>query len=353
MKCLSCGNEIVRGEYFCRVCGARVDVNNNAGYQNVGQADVNSNPYGNPAGYQNVQQVDVNSGALEQNGPKIMLTAISNDNGEDDALIDSYISKNVANLKDMGFSIWSMLFGVVYFSYRKMWVLSFIWLFVFVLSNLYLSVFTTFIVMFVLNIILAINFEKLYMKNVSKQIMKIKTKNVAKTKDEIAAIVIKKGGVSIIFALTSLVVTVFVFYYIYINVSTAYQIEKLTFKVPNKFSIVDSDDTHNKYILDNSDANLCALSVSVLDSEDDDATLYLENVVPRSEGTTVSDVDIKNINGKNWSVVSTTATYGKSYYYAASRGGKIYSIIFDTYLENEDCNKAADTIFNSLKLKVE
>ena len=393
MKCLSCGNEIIPGQSSCPVCGAVVNNSqsigqvgvvpnpysntldsqnagqtypyNPAGYQNVGQVNMdnmgsyqnveqsNVNSYNNAVDYQNIQQVDVNSAALEQNGPKIMLTAISNDNGEDAILIDSYISKNIPKLKACSFSIWSMLLGIVYFSYRKMWILSIVWLVVFAISSFNFSVFTTFIVMFVLNLILAINFEKLYMKNVSKQIMKIKTKNVSKTKEEISDIVIKKGGVSIIFALASLVIATLTFYYIYTNGSTAYQTEKLTVKVPNKFSIVDSTNTNKKFILDNSAANLCALSVNVQDSESDDATLYLESIIPRSEGTTVSAVDIKNINDKNWSIITATTSYGKSYYYATTRGGKVYSVVFDTYLENEDCNKAYDVIYDSLKLKVE
>lgn len=396
MKCLNCGNEIVPGEEICRVCGAIVDVGNNVvnyqgvqqpnlnnamnyqnmqqpdvnnamnyqnvqqpdvnnamNYQNVQQPDVNSNPYNTAVNYQNIQQVDVNSGALEENGPKIMLTAISNDNGEDDELKDSYIGKNSAKLKDEGFSIWSMLFGAVYFAYRKFWLLALIWFIIFVVSNFFFSVFVAFIIIFVLNIILAINFEKFYIKNVNKQIMRIKTKNVSKTKDEISSIVIKKGGVSIVFALVSLIVIALSFYYIYINGSSPVQVEKLTLKVPNKFSVIDSYDTRKKYILDSNDVNSCALSISVQDYQDDDANAYLDSTVPRSDGATISPVDVKTINDKNWSLLSVTTSYGKSYYYATTRGGKVYSIVFDTYLENKDCDKAYDVVFNSLKLKVE
>lgn len=117
---------------------------------------------------------------------------------DDSYLIDSYISKNVDKFKDDNVSFHVFLFGVPYLFYRKMWLLGFIILIIENIINItpYAIVYPYF--HFLMQVVISIEFKKIYLKHVKKQVNKIKEKNLDKSMEELTNICKEKGGTSII-----------------------------------------------------------------------------------------------------------------------------------------------------------
>ena len=137
--------------------------------------------------------IDQNSFFCPMCGTEIL--ASYNNDINDEALINSYIGKNFDKLDKSKFSIYTFLGGFLYFFYRKMWLIGFIWLTAVCAVGALVYPFH-FILFLYFRIVMAIKFKEIYYKHVENQVNKIKMKNADKSKMELVAICSKKGGVS-------------------------------------------------------------------------------------------------------------------------------------------------------------
>jgi len=176
MYCQKCGMSNSENSSFCANCGNPL-------------TSVQQNFASNP---QNVSQMNLNQ-----------------NNNED--LIDAYIGKNADKLKSKKFSLPTLFLGVLYVFYRKMWGLGLLWMLISIVSVI--IPFGPFI----LPIVVAIIFNKTYLKNVTKKVEKIISENPGKTREELKLICSKKGGTSMIpVVLFSLIVLAIVGFYVWI-----------------------------------------------------------------------------------------------------------------------------------------
>lgn len=161
-------------------------------------------------------------------------------NGEE--LIKAYIGKNADQLKK-GFSWNTIIFGFFYTLYRKMWLVGFCWLLIIVgiktmpvlldinlpsMTQLFKNFdwyewwqITLVLLPYVINIIMAFLFKKIYLRSVIKKVKCIKNENNGKTADELTKICNQKGGT------TTLPVIILVLICIGINVYGVYKSEKI------------------------------------------------------------------------------------------------------------------------------
>ena len=149
--CLKCGSSVKVNENFCGKCGTAL-------YNN-----------------QTIQNNIIN----------------------DDELIDAYIGPNATKLKNGTFSANTFFFGIFYILYRKMWIMGILLFVVNQIVEFCLPSFS-FVISLTLNIIISIEFKKIYLKHVIDEVNKIKQENPNISQDQLLQICKKKGGISIL-----------------------------------------------------------------------------------------------------------------------------------------------------------
>lgn len=122
---------------------------------------------------------------------------IQNNNINDDELIDAYIGPNATKLKNGTFSANTFFFGIFYILYRKMWIMGILLFVVNQIVEFCLPSFS-FVISLTLNIIISIEFKKIYLKHVIDEVNKIKQENPNVSQDQLLQICKKKGGISIL-----------------------------------------------------------------------------------------------------------------------------------------------------------
>ena len=134
-------------------------------------------------------------------------------------LIDAYIGVNSEKLKDGSFSWCTLIFGPLYVFYRKMWLFGFVWFLIISVITLLAALFSinfssilpiidygnysaanilTFVITWIVNIVMSFMFKKLYIKKVTKKVEQIKQKNIGASNEELSKICSKKGGTTIL-----------------------------------------------------------------------------------------------------------------------------------------------------------
>lgn len=120
------------------------------------------------------------------------------DNNLEEKLVSSYVGKKYEKLKNKHFSFLSLFFGWEYLAYRKFYSLLLIYIIPTTILTLVLGTKEYLIVEFIINIILALVFNKLYLNDAVKKVNKIKDSNPNANELELINKCSKKGGGSFI-----------------------------------------------------------------------------------------------------------------------------------------------------------
>ncbi len=411
-RCPKCGTNVREGEAFCRMCGTKLTppqptqnsteqgtqpnnqfLNNNEpntgfGFQETAHQGQNNNNQFNNGMMQNntinssINQ-NINNGMTQNSGYQNSNVGqnygYSTNNGmpqnnyvNDIDLIDAYIGNNADKLKNGGFSINTFLFGVLYVLYRKMWLLGFVWLAINIIVSMFLPSISTYVT-WGANIIISLQFKKLYLNHVSEEVNKIKIENPGKTNEQLMLLCSQKGGTTLIPVVIVGIIYGIMFFIAYTvvmgimddtkdkikeqqdyynNMSTK-TIGNLSYKVPDiLFEDSTSTDT-NKAYSSYSGTNFCTLIVSTTDAKlyANDAKIFLEGHVSHSATDTYSGITAKSLNKRAWYYAEVISDTDESYYYAILNNGKIYNLEFLIFNdENEKCSEAREELANSLKL---
>lgn len=365
-SCPNCGSNVNQGEAFCRVCGTRLILpqNNIANNQQPFQEINNQN-------VSNVQQ-SVNNQNLGVNPTLQGLQQSQNNAGyqnnmiSDDNLIDAYIGKNADKLKTGNFSASTFIFGYLYVLYRKMWLLGFIWVAASIVANMFLPSIAKYVVYFI-NIVISIQFKKIYLKHVKEQIDKIKIENPGKTNEQLMMLCSQKGGTTLV-----PVILVIILYAILISLvilgssdevgggninntptttGSSETIGDLNVTVPSMLSETSSStDTYKFYVTNNTD--FCSLIMGMTNNNSyyTDAKQYLEKTIYRSTTDTYSGISQKKLNSNVWYYANVKTSYGQEHYYSIQKNGYIYNLQFSISNDNnKNCSSAYNTVINSLK----
>ena len=178
MFCKNCGYENPDGTKFCGSCGTSLD--GIEGNQN----------YNNNFTWQN--ETDLKLDYEEE----IMKAYIGN-------------QKIYERAKKNSFNIWAILFGMVYYAYRKMYLEAFCILLIQLLLGILLPTFGEYF-----GWIFGFIFYPLYFKSVKRKVMKIEAENSSANLDELKIIAAKKGGTSIAACITFTFLYLFIIFFI-------------------------------------------------------------------------------------------------------------------------------------------
>ena len=153
-------------------------------------------------------------------------------------LLPFYIGKNADKLINEEFSVLSFFFSLIYFSYRKYWSLLFIMIglwYGILIGNTFLvasfgnmSPIVGYVLLFILQLVIAIKFKKMYVSHCLKKVKRIMTIYKEKKFSEISQICLKKGGTSIFNILLGIVLSVGITFAL-VTVLSYYNLFELTY----------------------------------------------------------------------------------------------------------------------------
>lgn len=133
----------------------------------------------------------------------------------DEEFIKSYIGKKADkmynSIKNGGFNIWGFLFGIGYFAYRKMYLVSII---ILIISTMIASIIPG--LGNYVGIIFGLMFCPLYKWDITRKLKKIKTKNSNADKEQLLNLAKNKGGTSIVGAIIFLLFYFLILAFVYL-----------------------------------------------------------------------------------------------------------------------------------------
>lgn len=176
MVCKECGTLLNEEQNFCVVCGKQVEGANNK------ETSLNNSYYSD----------------------------------FDESLLKSYIGNNADKILNLHRkptfqrnSMPVLYFGILYYFYRKQWLLGLIFLIGELLLILIIPEYSVYVIKFV-DAIMLMYFIPYYIKNARTKINKIKEENPNKSKEELMEICKKKGGTTILPIIGCIIVIVLI-----------------------------------------------------------------------------------------------------------------------------------------------
>ncbi len=169
MFCKNCGSSLNKNDKYCNICGSQVETINNIQNDYVEKSQINNN------------------------------------NDFDEKFIKSYIGnkadKMYDSIKKGGINIWAILFGIGYFAYRKMYLISVI---ILILGNIVGYLVPS--ISGYIGTFIGLMFCPIYKWDITRKLRKIKNDNLNADETQLLSIAQNKGGTSIIGAITFLVI---------------------------------------------------------------------------------------------------------------------------------------------------
>ena len=351
MYCPKCGIKVNDGANYCRSCGKKVNNNTDKTYNQLENNNVVKEP-------------------LQQ---KISF---------EEQLLNAYIGINADNIKKESFSLPACFLSIIYLLYRKMWSLAIVVFTVAIMVMIFLPPYAT-IIFFVVDIILGIKFNEMYVNHAKEQINEIRRKNPNASNKELLELCTKKGDVSsmLILAIFSLGIVIFVLTLInclifdmsdngVMQAITNYEKEKsqaigkLKYSIPRDFkyskyesynygNIWDTDFHLDRFYRDSVDS--CYANIEAIPRDNKSMEALLKSNIHVSADLHVSSVKKKTINNKEWSFIEVTLySYSTtSYYYGLIDGSVFYGVVLEDHnLDSvSNCPAKFEEIINSLEVR--
>lgn len=167
--CKKCGSILNENDKYCNACGSQLETTNNIQNDYVENSNINNN------------------------------------NDFDERFIKSYIGnkadKMYDSIKKGGINIWAMLFGIGYFAYRKMYLISVIIVILGAIVAYLMPSISEYIGTFI-----GLIFCPIYKWDITRKLRKIKNDNPNADETQLLSIAQNKGGTSIIGAILFFVI---------------------------------------------------------------------------------------------------------------------------------------------------
>lgn len=323
MFCPKCNKEVNNGKLFCNVCGSRL-VEKDAEITNNEIIDVSNGT---------TQIIDVPS------------------------MVKSYVGDSYDKIRATNFSIWYFLFGVFYAIYRKMYLFGSIYL-VSYIALAYTIPKLGYILSVVINIVISLIFNNMYLLSIEKRVKRIREKNQGLNRSELLKLCKNLGGVNYLLSLFALIIVFVVNYNInkdlineVMNKMIGVPIENyqdLEFNNPSVFG--KKEVLENKYTYNyETDKDSCNYTIEII-STPNTAYNYLNRKTDYSEKDKVSPITEQSINGMVWNYMEID-TIGTAYVYdyAIINNHLLYNVTYKIYEDSGICRKLKDELINSLQ----
>ena len=141
----------------------------------------------------NQQMQSTQSPTSIQNVYSMPINNIVNNNLNDEELLKAFIGKNYDKITTKTFNFAGFFFNSLYMFYRKMFLYGII---LAIINILILNIIKNNIIIILLDVVIGLFVNKIYLYNANKKIAKIKFENQLKTTEELKNICSSKGGTS-------------------------------------------------------------------------------------------------------------------------------------------------------------
>ena len=228
MKCIKCGAYVYSSDKFCRSCGNTLNSNNCQYGDNIPNSKYDSTScheeqYNYSYEYSNKTEPKYNMNATHADQynyntnysydmNKYDYAYQPNDSG-DDKYIKEYIGPNYNSIKNMKFSLPSLIFGPIYLMYRKVWNYALAAIIIQVAAIFLLNSDYSQVINLVINVFFGLKFQSIYMKQAEDKVEQIKQQGLDKSTTELLELCKKKGGT----AIKNVVIAIFVSIIAYIS----------------------------------------------------------------------------------------------------------------------------------------
>lgn len=325
MYCPKCNKEVNTGKLFCNVCGSRL-VEKDAEIQDNETIDINS-------GF--TQVIDIPS------------------------MVKSYVGDSYDKIRSVNFSIWYFLFGVYYAIYRKMYLFSVIYLAANI-GLLYINFKFSLILFGILNIVISLIFNNMYLLSVEKKVQKIRKKNSGLNRVDLLKVCKYTGGVNYLPSLLAMILIFMINYNInkgmiddLLHRTTNTPVEdykELVFKNPSGFSKKSVGNSKYDYNYETK-KDSCNYTIEIT-STSNTAYNYLNRKTTYSEQDKKTPIGKQSINGNEWNYMEID-TLGTAYIYdyAIINNHSLYNITYRVYEDSGQCSKMKDELIESLDFK--
>lgn len=316
MNCPRCGNNILPNENSCSKCGL-IFINSNN----------NLNPNLNNNNINKINNINQNSNTIinePNNQPPI--------NNEPINLEGYYIGKNYNKIKKNKISWNTLIFGFLYTLYRKLILISLIWIAVDIASIYIMGKYSIFVIIG-LNIVMSFLFNFIYLALTDNKVNNIKRKYWGHSIDELIYRCSQKGGTStlpLFFFGFGFVVSCIVAFLLYLAFYPQYYVDKLYYRIPSDFdNVANEDDSYSLYQYSNN-VNFCSIEAKV-NNDYESIDQYVES---KTENYAEENIKIskENILGREWTLIDAASSQeSKIYYYVTEKDGILYSYEYNIY----------------------
>lgn len=347
--CFRCGTKVEENTQFCPHCGANIKEELNR-YNYVPNKEEKNQEKISPS-HEDQYQYSLN---YSYKGA--------------DELIEGYVGSNYEKIKTSHFSIPTLLFGPIYFLYRKLYLYGFIW---FLVEAILLP--TSVIMAIIIRFLLAIGFSTIYLTEVKKRVENLRLLNQNINRDLLINRCKIKGGTNkTILAIMLLIIIMFGIlvaigtYEAYLNHKDSktktlennqnYQINDLNYTIPKGFEPSSyKTETYQSYHY-YEDYKYCSISfkstdyLSMYDSIED----YINSNIYLSGKDQVSQLLTMPINNQIWSYKIIQDEYSQDTTYALQYKDHIYEIKTTDTLDSNDidsCKLEYQKILQSINYK--
>ena len=331
MNCPRCGNFVKEGQNTCTNCGLIfISSSNNKGEKeldnSVNNQEIPQSTYEEVTPKEEIQssQIITSEGNINNSD--------NNMSGAPMDLLGYYVGKNYNKIKKRKWSWNTLVFGFVYTLYRRMFLISLLWLGIDIASVIIMKEYSV-VVIVLLNIIMSFLINYIYLAMGNNKVDNIKRKYWGHSIDELIYRVSKIGGTSglpVFFFGLGIVASFIIAVFLYAAYYPQYYVDKLYFRSPSDFK--DFHTAENKttaQYVDN--VNYCGIVASKEEgySSIDDYIDKKVGAYKDNDNLTISKV---KRSGKEWTLVDLKYTdTSRSYYYIIQDSDSIYSYEFNIY----------------------
>lgn len=348
--CFRCGTKVEENTQFCPHCGANIKEE--------------LNRYNYVPNKEKENQEKIFSSHEDQ-----YQYSLNYSYGKSDDLVEGYVGKNYEKIKNSHFSITTLLFGPIYFLYRKLYLYSFIWFFV---EAILLP--TNIITAIIIRVLLAIGFSTIYLATVKKRVENLRLLNQNINRDLLINRCKIKGGTNkaILFIILFIIIIFAILvaigsYEIYLdnykdpetkplNTAKKYQINDLSYTIPKNFEPSSyKTETYQSYHY-YKDNKYCSITFESTDylSMYDNIEDYINSNIYLSGKDKVSQLLTLPINNQVWSYKTIQDEYSQDTTYALQYKDHIYEIKTTDTLDPNDidsCKQEYQNILQSISYK--
>lgn len=347
--CFRCGTKVEENTQFCPHCGANIKEELNR-YNYVPNKEEKNQEKISPS-HEDQYQYSLN---YSYKGA--------------DELIEGYVGNKYEKIKNSHFSIPTLLFGPIYFLYRKLYLYGFIW---FLVEAILLPI--SVIMAIIIRFLLAIGFSTIYLTEVKKRVENLRVLNQNINRDLLINRCKIKGGTNkTILAIMLLIIIMFGIlvaigtYEAYLNHKDSktktlennqnYQINDLNYTIPKGFEPSSyKTETYQSYHY-YEDYKYCSISFKSTDylSMYDNIEDYINSNIYLSGKDQVSQLLTMPINNQIWSYKIIQDEYSQDTTYALQYKDHIYEIKTTDTLDSNDidsCKLEYQKILQSINYK--